>query len=342
MNILERYIGAAVIGGALLVLAVLLGLFSFIAFLAELDSVGQGDYGAWQAIQYVILMLPRLAYQLFPLAALLGTLIGLGTMASHNELLVMRATGISLQAIIIAVLKAGFVLMLCAIALSELAISPSEQAAQDLRASALAGHAAQRTQEGFWTRSGRNFINVRTVLADGRLAGIQIYEFGEDATLRRITDARRATYQNGTWLLQDIRRTELEQDRVLSQYLSESRWLSLLDPAVLDIIAIRPDSLSAVGLFRYIRYLQDNELDARRYKAELWRKMVLPLATAVTLSFPALASKVSSLSSSRRCSTLRWTRPACRMSSPSWRSPIAVRSITYCFNRPGARCGSCS
>ena len=73
MFILDRYIGIAVIGGTLLVLGVLMALFSFIAFLSELESVGQAGYGLFQAMQFVLMMTPRMAYQLLPLSALLVT-----------------------------------------------------------------------------------------------------------------------------------------------------------------------------------------------------------------------------------------------------------------------------
>jgi len=281
MYILDRYIAIAVIGGTLLVLGVLMALFSFIAFLGELESVGQAGYGLFQAMQFVLMMTPRMAYQLLPLSALLGSLVGLGVLASHNELLVMRAAGISLQRIVFAAMKAGMLLLLFAVFLSEFVVSQSDEAAREMRASALSNQVAHRTSEGFWTRNENNYINVHTVLSESLLAGIHIYEFDDQYHLRRITQARQARFANHQWLLRDITRTEFQDDRVLSRHLGEISWHTLLDPQLLDVVAVKPASMSATGLYRYIQYLQGNGLDATRYEMELWVKIVLPLATAV-------------------------------------------------------------
>ena len=95
MLILDKYIARHIILGILFVMGLLLSLFTVFAFMDELNRVGQGNYSTVHAIQYVLLLLPGLAYQLFPMAALLGSTIGLGMMASNSELTVMRAAGIS-------------------------------------------------------------------------------------------------------------------------------------------------------------------------------------------------------------------------------------------------------
>ena len=64
------------------------------------------------ALQYIFLTLPSKAYLLFAPAVLLGSLLGLGAMASNSELTVMRAAGISNGRIIRAVLMTGVALML--------------------------------------------------------------------------------------------------------------------------------------------------------------------------------------------------------------------------------------
>ena len=281
MKLLDRYVRQSVLGGTALVLGILLALFSFISFIGEMDSVGQARYGIVQAAGFVVLMMPRQAYQLFPVAALLGSLIGLGMMASHNELVVMRATGVSLLRIVGSVLKAALVLMLAMILLSEYVAPASEQYAREMRSEALTKNTAQRTREGFWTRNGNNFINVRAVLSKGVLGYVQIYEFDDSRRLRRITQARSARYSQATWVLANVERTEFLSDRVKTVHVQEMKWRSLLNPRLLDVIEVKPQSLSGWGLYQYARYLRRNELDAEDYEVELWNKIMLPLACAV-------------------------------------------------------------
>ena len=52
MRILDRYIGVQVIGGAFLALAVLLSVFALLDFIEDLDSVDQGSYSVWGAMEF--------------------------------------------------------------------------------------------------------------------------------------------------------------------------------------------------------------------------------------------------------------------------------------------------
>ena len=79
MKILDRYIALTLIKVTLLVLFSLVLLFSFFALVDQLDSTGRGNYGVWQAITYVFLTTPRLTFELFPIAAVIGSMTTLGT-----------------------------------------------------------------------------------------------------------------------------------------------------------------------------------------------------------------------------------------------------------------------
>lgn len=287
MRILDLHIGKAVIGGALLVMSVLLALFIFIEFISELDRVGQRDYTAWKALQHVLFSAPRLTYELMPLAALLGSLIGLGLLASNNELIVMRAAGISLTRISWAAVKAGLLLVIFSAWLGEWVVADAEEYATQVRSSALSGQDSLRTRDGFWTRDGATFVNVRAVLHDGGLAGVDIYEFGEGRQLHRLSNAKRAEFRDGQWWLQDVARSEIGAQQTRIERLPELRWESRLNPELLEVIAIKPASMSISGLWRYLGYLKDNNLSTGRYEIDFWTKLMVPIASCVMV-FAAL------------------------------------------------------
>ena len=77
MNLLDRYIGQAVIAGVLSVLVILTALYVLFAFAGETGKIGQADYTMWKAMEYSLYLIPRRLYELFPLAMLLGTMLGL-------------------------------------------------------------------------------------------------------------------------------------------------------------------------------------------------------------------------------------------------------------------------
>ncbi|PVV26359.1 MAG: LPS export ABC transporter permease LptG, partial [gamma proteobacterium symbiont of Ctena orbiculata] len=110
MSLLDRYIGRTVLIGIVGVLALLLVLIGFFELVAELEEV-EGGYTTSMAYTFVSLGMPRYCYELFPLATLLGSLLGLGVLAGNSELLAMRAAGVSIGRIVISVLKTGLLVL---------------------------------------------------------------------------------------------------------------------------------------------------------------------------------------------------------------------------------------
>lgn len=110
MHKLDRYIGTSVFLAILSVLGIIVGLALLFAFIDELGDLSD-SYGTLEALIYVVLTLPRRAYEMLPMAALIGCLIGLGSLASNSELTIMRAAGVSVGRIVWAVMKPMLVLM---------------------------------------------------------------------------------------------------------------------------------------------------------------------------------------------------------------------------------------
>lgn len=281
MRILDRYIGVTVASHTLVVMLVFIALFSFAGFVGELDSIGRGKYGLLQAVYYVALTLPSLVYQLFPPVALIGSMVGLGMLSSGSELVAIRAAGVSMGRIILSVMKVGALLMVIAVIVGEWLAPQAEYYGQTMRSAALAERISLKTQSGFWARDGRNFIHVREIFADSQLADISIYEFDQHNRLQTVTYARTAAYQENKWQLQDIQYSRISESGVITQHQPSAEWGSLLSPAVLGVVAVKPDKLSLLGLRKYIDYLQDNNLNADRYEMAFWKKIMLPLGTGV-------------------------------------------------------------
>jgi lipopolysaccharide export system permease protein len=95
MKIYRRYLAREVSGAILLVLVAFLALFGFFDMIAEVKNVGQGSYELHHALAFVLLRMPGRAYELMPIAVLIGTLYALSTLARHSEITVLRASGMS-------------------------------------------------------------------------------------------------------------------------------------------------------------------------------------------------------------------------------------------------------
>lgn len=282
-NRLERYIGWTIVKATMLTLLVLVILLTFINLVDELDQVSRANYRTIDAIVVALLGSPHYLFEVFPVSALLGSLLGLGGLASHSELVAMRAAGFSLRDIMLAVLKVGLAMMLAVMLFSELVAPPAEQAAHALRAERLLGHQALSSPYGFWARDGRAYVNIGD-LGDGRTPrNISIYEFDDSNRLRLATHADRAAYREGHWVLQQLAQSEFEEGRVRTRSLPEAKWDSLLDPALLAKVVIRPTMLPIWELSEYIDFLRRNAQSAIDYQVAFWLKVVNPFATLAML-----------------------------------------------------------
>ena len=281
MKIFERYVAAHVIVATLLSLLVLLALFLFISVVDDLGRVGRGDYTVLRSLEYVALSAPRLVFSLFPVAAVIGSLLGLGVLAANSELVVLRSSGISVAEITGAVLKAGALLMIAVLLVGEFVAPFAERLAEQRRADAIAGHLESGIAPGFWARDGNSFINVRDGNPGERMEQVFIYEFDEARRLRVATRAAEASYRDGLWHLRDVAQTRFDGERVTGRRLARARWESQFEPDMVNLVALRPESLSALGLLRYIRHLESNLQSTERLELALWTKLAYPIATGV-------------------------------------------------------------
>ena len=78
MKILDRYIFRTVATATLATLLVLMLLELFLTLLTELEDVGKGSYDFPAALHYLLLIQPQRLYELFPMALLVGGLLGMG------------------------------------------------------------------------------------------------------------------------------------------------------------------------------------------------------------------------------------------------------------------------
>lgn len=283
MRLIDRYLAMTVIRATLMTLLVLLVLLVFFGFIDEMDEVGRGDYRTFDAFLVALASAPRLSFEIFPVAALIGSLLGLGGMANHGELVAMRAAGVSLRHIVFAMLQAGFALMLVVAINGELLAPRTEAWAEQLRAEKQNRQVTFRTRYGFWARDGEAFVNIRGILPGNRLEDIFIYEFDEQRRLRLATHARYAEYQQTLWVMKEISQSRVGDSGITTRRLEQATWDSLIEPNLLSVVVVKPTMLPIWGLYRYIRFMTDNGQSATGYQVALWTKVATPLATLVML-----------------------------------------------------------
>lgn len=283
MNILDRYIAKNVLMAIGLVILMLTGLQIFILFVGQLEDLGKADYGIVQASCFVLLQLPYQVYLFFPMASLLGCLIGLGVMANHSELIVMRAAGMSITQISKAVLQAAIVVIILVTALGETVVPFMSHYAVDYKTAALSGGQTVRTAQGVWLRYGNDFIAVGSVLPDNILQDVYQFRFDGAHNLQIAREIAEVKFENGRWIAYDVKQTEFLKEQTKAITYSSLAWDVWVKPQILNISTISPDEMTLHQLNRYLREQKRNQQNAHNYKFAFWQRIIQPFTTMVMM-----------------------------------------------------------
>lgn len=285
MVIIDKYLRKAILNQFILVLVVLLSLFIFITFIDELSNINRGNYTLLKIVQFVILSVPKIMYEVFPIAALIGAILGLSNLAKDSELIVMRSVGVSVQRIVVSTLKVGIILGITAIILGEIVAPISETKALRIRAEAIQSKVKQKSDFGLWMRDESSYISIGEVLPDLSLLNVKIFEFDRDNKLRHLSRAKNGIYDDRTqrWVLENLDRTLIDPDRAFADQMKAAKWETKVDPQILRVFLIKPEQLSIWQLLKYIDHLKANNQETKIYKLSFWTKIVAPFTTLVML-----------------------------------------------------------
>ncbi len=284
MNMITRYLWKSILIAIFLVLTLFVGLEFIFSLVNELRYVGTGAYTTVDAFSVIFLSMPQHIAQLFPMATLVGTLMGLGILASRSELIILRSAGMSLSDIILIVLKLALVLAVLVWMVSEWVSPMAEKIAHDHKALALSQGQALRTNSGTWMRDGNSFIHIQGMTQDGHLEGITRYQFNDNMQLIKASFALNADYIDNHWELHEIQETIFEENKLARHTIDKEQWDSNLSPQVLSQVGLKDlDDLSLTGLWHTISYREKNHLETAPYRLAFWQKIVRPLATLVMM-----------------------------------------------------------
>ena len=288
MRILDRYIGQAVLVSIVSVMVVLAALFILIGFVNEFEKIGRADYTTWQAAMYVLLHVPQNIYEIFPMAALLGTMLGLGALSKKSELVTIRAAGVSRIRISLAVIKSAAMLIALVVIVGEIVAPPALEYANQTRLKALESQLSLNTDYGLWARDGNTFIHVRNVEHDGRLVDINLYTLDAAGSLAKQLHADTARYTGDVWKLQNVTESYIDHSGIQQTVMPQLDWQTLMDPELVGIVSLEPTNLAVWKLVDYIEYLRSNGLESEQYELAMWNKLIAPftILAMVLLAVP--------------------------------------------------------
>jgi lipopolysaccharide export system permease protein len=290
MRVLDRYIIKTILGSVALVAAVLAALLAMFLLIGEQGNVGTGHYGGFQALRYALLTLPESLFQLLPIAALMGSLLGMGTLAGNSELTIMRASGVSIVRIGYSVFLAGACIFVLTVIIGEFIAPPLGQMARAQRAFDRYSNISYAGRGGAWVRDGNLILKAEQQSGDGAFGGFTVFDVSAANRLLAVGRAVSASQDAARgWTLRDYAQSRFAEHGVAISRESQHVLDTRVTAAFLGVASTDPIDLSMRELHRSIRYLRSNHQATRPYRFAFWaraaRAAAIPFAVLLALPF---------------------------------------------------------
>jgi lipopolysaccharide export system permease protein len=282
VNTLDRYLYRTVLLYTAMAMAVLLALGALVLFISQQGDIGVGSYSAGDAFLFTLLNMPQTAFELLPIGALIGALMGLGNLAAGSELVVTRASGVSVWRIAWPVGMAGLTLAVIMFGIGEYAApSMSQFAKREKTTSKLADVSFAGTSSA-WVKDGNRILRVQTGEVDRAFGGVSVFELDGPTRLRSIQRAARIEVADpGRWSLHNVATSRFEKDKIAGETVSELSLHSTVNPDFLGLAATDPQMLTLHGLASYIDHLRRNSLETASYEIGYWSRIARLFAVIV-------------------------------------------------------------
>jgi lipopolysaccharide export system permease protein len=282
VNTLDRYLYRTVLIYTAMAMAVLLTLGALFLFITQQNDIGVGSYGAADAFVFTMLNLPQSAFELLPIGALIGALMGLGHLASGSELVVTRASGVSVWRIAWPVGLAGLTLALVMYGIGDYAAPPLAQFAKREKTTEKLADVSFAGSSSAWVKDGNLILRVQTGEVDRAFGGVSLFQLDGPTKLRSIQRAERISVADpGRWRLHNVATSRFGDDRVTGGVVSETTMQSTVNPEFLGLAATDPQMLTLHGLAAYIDHLRRNSLDTASYEIGYWSRIARLFAVII-------------------------------------------------------------
>ncbi|MXP67848.1 LPS export ABC transporter permease LptG [Pantoea sp. Aalb] len=285
-RILDKYIGKKILNTIIIILFIIISLSSIIKFTAELRKVGQGNYVVRDCIYYSLLTIFKDIETFFPMAVLLGTLVGLGILAQHNELMVMQTCGFTSFQVTVAVMKIAIPLVIFIIIIGEFIAPKSEQIAYNYRSQKLYGGTLISTNNGVWAKDGNKFIYFKQNKSNGEVEGIKLYSFNNEFNLINMFYTNKVywDFKKKKWIFFNANELNFEDlTQITHSKKTKIEWKTIFTPDKINIVMLHPDILSIIQLYNYSVYLKQSGQYSKNHILNVWNKIFHPLSVIVMM-----------------------------------------------------------
>ena len=295
MSLLSRYVCWVFARFFVLGLSICAALFFLIDLFDRIDDFI--EYRAYwvDVVYFLCLRLPEILYLMAPVACLLASVLTFSTLNKHNEIVAMRAAGVSPLRLAAPLFSLGLAVCCLLLAAQEYVLPRTARAQEQVWRSRIQGKDGAKLQPyktaNIWYRQADRIWQARRGnVLENRLSWVTIYQMTPNGDIRQRIDARQAHWDGARWRLrQGTMRTFGASAHVVTapQRFTE-RWLDFPErPA--DICAL-PKKPEEMGLRENLAMARDSQRRGwlqheRRYLVAFHGKVAFAAVCIIMVGF---------------------------------------------------------
>ena len=301
MKILDKYIAKQILFSVFSVLGILVVVVGLLDLVDEIKKVNEG-YSISLAFLYVLLNIPQNIYEVFPIATLMGSLIGLSRLSSTSELNAAKSSGLSFSKIILITLKTGILIMILTFLIGEFVAPKGQQIANNIKNLSESTRLSMKNTNGIWIKNENSFIHIAKIYPNKVVQEISLYRFNKKQQLIESIYSEEGYYIDKKWIMKNITSTSFENKNIEIKNSKEATFEEFIDLDLFDIMTIKPNQMTFLQLKTYINYLKENSMESKNYELAYWSKFSIPLSCLVMflLTTPFVHSNIRSASFGQR------------------------------------------
>ncbi len=283
MKILSRHIFKEFISLAAGILMAILIVYLCVEFLQKADKFIKFHATPSMIVRFFLFSIPGMISMALPMTTLIAALLSLGNLSRHNEIIAMRAGGVSLAKITTPVLAGGLLISAFGFINNEFIMPVYTSRASHVRNVEI--EKKQRRvmfqQSKLWLRGPDNSIaNIELVSPNRKeMLGLNIYKLNADYSVRERIKAGSLSWEEGAWRLKQSRTFTQSGNAVLSRS-SDGEVFNLVDnPDDLGKIVKNSEEMTFAEMWDYVKRLKSSGYKTVTYEVDLHSKLAYPLSS---------------------------------------------------------------
>ena len=287
----SRYLLREFVGLFVPIVAGFVLLYVLVDFFDRLDVLLKHNATLGQTGRYFVFKMPLVLSQIVPPAVLTALILTLGLLSRRNEIIALRASGVSLGQMALPLLAAAAVISVAVLAWSEAVVPYSTRQFEhinnvEIRKREMKGLLSDRE---IWYHGAEGFYNIDYV--DARRAtvfGLTVYKTDRALRLQTITQIASARWSEGRWITTSATVRRVAADGTITTEVVPPEDVVIRE-SLADFLEVHrePEELSYLALRQRIHQLRRKGIDASNYFVDLQMKLAVP-CTAFVLACVAV------------------------------------------------------